>query len=110
MKHKLKIKKKTSRQDKRALRRQRRKWRTPRSPNRDKEEMRTPENSQKKRRCSSKVYTSNQEKGAQEARKESQGRSCGEMQHDAWEEDSENKALDEVAYQRQIHGRQRRIE
>ena len=46
------------------------------------------------------MYTSNQEKGTQETSKESQTRSCCEMQHDARKEDAEKKALNGIACQK----------
>ena len=55
------------------------------------------------------MHKSNQEKDTQETRKESQGRSVCEVQHDAMKEETEKNAFDGVVCQWQIHGRQRRM-
>ena len=48
---------------------------------------------QNTRRSGSKVHKSDKKKGAQKKSKESQSRSSGEMQYDAWTEENEKKAV-----------------
>ena len=71
---------------------------------------RTPEDVMVKEGAAARKYETDREKGAQQAGKESQGRSCCEMQRDVWKENTEKKALDRIVCRWQFHGGQRIME